>query len=90
MGRKKGFPKFPPEWLFARYMKLWRTFQSKEFTLSQAEEVLKGDKVKVTHSIAKMSRSDLLTIKVDKDDKRKRRYTLKEPTPFFSEIMKKF
>ena len=63
-----------------KYASLWRKFKKREFTHSQAQQVLKEkDRHRVTVFFYDLKKNGWLKDSIDKKDKRKRLYRLISP-----------
>ncbi len=67
-----------PKWIQKRYALLWNKFKDKEFTLEQAERILKNKKG-INVFFSDLRKAGWLDVSLDKDDTRKRAYKLKNP-----------
>ena len=67
-----------PKWIQKRYALLWNKFKDKEFTLEQAEKVLKNKKG-INVFFSDLRKAGWLDVSLDKEDTRKRAYRLKNP-----------
>jgi type I restriction enzyme M protein len=80
MINKKNIPKV--SYLEQRYSLLWETFRTKEFTMADAIKVLKDKKqdapAHIPVFISEMRKQGWLEVKFNKDDARKKIYTLKD------------
>ena len=67
-----------PKWIQLRYAKLWNKFKDKEFTLEDAEKVLKN-KAWINVFFSDLRKAGWINIALDEKDTRKRIYQLKSP-----------
>lgn len=75
-----------PKWIQVRYAKLWNKFKDKEFTLEQAEKVLKNKKG-INVFFSDLRKAGWLDVSIDKEDTRKRAYKLKNPEMAIKEMV---
>lgn len=74
-----------PKWIQKRYALLWNKFKTKEFTLEQAEKVLKNVSG-VNVFFSDLRKYGWLDVKLNEKDTRKRVYKLKSPNDAFESI----
>ena len=74
-----------PKWIMKDYSRLWARFKGAQFDHAQASKALKGNaSVMLMH----MKKNGWLEASLDKQDSRKRKYTLKSPEQAVEEMAK--
>ena len=76
-----------PKWIQTRYALLWNKFKDKEFTLEQAEKILKNKKG-INVFFSDLRKAGWINISLDENDTRKRVYKLKNPEEAVKEMVK--
>ena len=78
-----------PKWVMVRYSKLWKKFESNPVSYEQIEKVLTiDDKRVISVFLSDLKKAGWIDIGLDKEDTRKRIYTLKSPELIVKEIAK--
>jgi len=69
-----------PKWIMKRYAKLWKAFDSKDFSFERAVVILKEKDNRVIGIIlSELKKAGWVNIKKDPNNARKRLYKLKSP-----------
>jgi len=80
------------KWLQIRYDLLWKEYETRPFRFDDAVDVLKQEPVRdsreqVNVALSELRKAGLLDVEMDKNDARKKIYTLKSKTEFISETL---
>lgn len=72
--------RYLPKWIIRRAKVLWNSFESRQFTFSEAEKALEGDDSRmVAVVLSELKRSGWLNVRADPDNPRKKRYRFAHP-----------
>ena len=78
-----------PKWVQERLSKLWKKYGEREMTYEQIESILKPDeKTTISVFLNELKKAHWINMELDKEDMRKRLYTLKSPLNVMDEIAK--
>ena len=68
-----------PKWMMTRYAKLWQSIKSNEFTIEETIDILKEDRKTILVLLSNLRKQGWLNVSFDKEDARKRKYSLINP-----------
>jgi hypothetical protein len=72
--------RYLPKWIMRRAKVLWRSFESRQFTFSEAEKALEGDDSRMTAVVlSELNRSGWVKSSLDADNPRKKKYRFTHP-----------
>ena len=78
-----------PKWVQIRYARLWDKFEEKPFSYADIEKILKLDDNRVISVfLNELKKEGWVSVELDKNDMRKRQYTLKNPQIAIKEMAK--
>ena len=91
MANEKTYSTFGtiPKWVMVRYAKLWKKYEEKSFSYEDIQKILKLDDNRVISVfLNELKKAHWINMELDKEDMRKRLYTLKSPLSMVDEIAK--
>jgi len=68
-----------PKWVMKVYAELWVRFNENAFFFNDAVNELKIPRERMSVIISELNKSGWMTVELDKNDTRKRKYRLKKP-----------